>query len=211
MPVICPTVMANEPHELREQLERLSGFAKRVHIDLTDGVFAPTRLIDIDKIWWPEGVKCDLHMMYETVFPFLDTIVSLKPSLVILHAESVGNFYDAARPLQEKGIKVGVALLADTPVEKIEPALKDIDHVLIFSGDLGHFGGHARLALLTKVTAIRKIRPDIEIGWDGGIDLANVSKLVEGGIDVLNVGGYIHNAKNPKSAYAKLEKEIGVF
>lgn len=206
MAIICPTVTATEPHQFREQMEQID-FAKRIHLDLADGVFAPERLLDIEKVWWPEGVVCDLHLMYEAVAPFLDAIIVLHPNLVIIHAESVGNFYAVARPLQSKGIKVGVALLPDTPVEKIQPALKDIDHVLIFSGDLGHFGGHARMSLLTKVRAIRKLRPDIEIGWDGGINIENAAKLVAGGIDVLNVGGAIHNASNPSSAYAKLEKE----
>ncbi len=209
MAVICPTVLATEPHEFREQMERISGFVKRVHIDLADGVFAPTRLMDIDKVWWPDGVKCDLHLMYETAKPFLDQIIELKPDLVIVHAESVGNFYDISRPLQEKGIKVGVAMLAHTEVDKIKPALKDIDHVLIFSGNLGHFGGTADLKLLEKVKLIRKANPKIEIGWDGGVNLDNAAELVAGGIDVINCGGAIQKATKPSSAYAKLEKIAG--
>ncbi len=209
MAVVCPTITATEPHEYREQMERIKPFAKRVHIDLADGVFAPVKLIDLKHVWWPDGVQVDIHLMYETVAPFIPEIIKLKPNLVIVHAESVGNFYEVMKPLIDVGIKVGVALLQDTPVEKVQAALKDIDHVLIFSGDLGHFGGHVNLALLSKVRELREIKPDLEIGWDGGIDTDNAKRLVTGGIDVLNVGGGIHRAQDPDKAYATLESISG--
>ena len=42
MAVICPTVTAVSEHDYKEQLLRLKPFAKRIHIDLMDGRFAPT-------------------------------------------------------------------------------------------------------------------------------------------------------------------------
>lgn len=208
MALICPTVTAADPHEFREQMERIAPFAQRIHIDLADGVFTSNKLVELSKIWWPVGVRTDVHLMYEAVRPFLAQLKNHKPNMVIVHAEATGNFYDVVKPLHDANIKVGVALLADTPVATIKPAIHDIDHVLIFSGDLGHFGGHADLALLDKVKALRKMKKDIEIGWDGGINIDNASKLAKGGIDVLNVGGGIQRAKDPHTAYAKLEKAI---
>lgn len=205
MAVVCPTITASEPHEYREQMEQIRPFAKRIHIDLADGVFAPVKLLDLKHIWWPDHVQVDIHLMYESVSPFIPELIKLQPDLVIVHAESVGNFYEVVKPLKDKGIKVGVALLQDTPVEKVSRALKDIDHVLIFSGDLGHFGGHVNLALLSKVRELRAVNPKLEIGWDGGIDADNAKRLVEGGINVLNVGGGIHRASDPAAAYAKLK------
>lgn len=205
MAIICPTVLAHEPHEFREQIERLQPFAKRIHIDLSDGVFSPSKLIDTKHLWWPDAMQVDLHLMYESVAPFSENIIALKPHMVILHAESVGNFYTLMKPFKDVGIKVGVALLKDTPVSKIESALGDIDHVLVFSGDLGHFGGTANLGLLTKVQELHRLRKDLEVGWDGGINDQNAKRLITGGVDVLNVGGFIQQAKDPAQAYATLE------
>lgn len=205
MAIICPTVTATEPHEYREQLERVASLSDRLHIDLADGVFAPVKLVDLKHIWWPEGKQVDIHLMYESVAPFTEELLKLRPDLLIVHAESAGKFYDIAKPFRDKGIKVGVALLAETPVERIANALNDIDHVLLFSGDLGHFGGHANMSLLSKVRELRELKPGIEIGWDGGINADNVNKLVVGGIDVLNVGGAIQRATDPAQAYATLK------
>lgn len=203
--VVCPTVTAIEPHEYRIQMERIVPFAKRIHIDLADGVFTPNKLMSLDKIWWPDTIQADIHLMYKAVTPFLDKLLALKPSMVVMHAEAVDAFYPIAKKLKTRGIKVGVALLAVTPVKVLVPAVKDIDHVLIFSGDLGHFGGHAQLSLLQKVSEIKRLNPTIEVGWDGGINEANVQKLVLGGVDVLNVGGAIHRAPNPAVAYDTLK------
>jgi ribulose-phosphate 3-epimerase len=60
------------------------------------------------------------------------------------------------------------------------------------------------LKLLNKVTELRKLKPELEIGWDGGINVDNAKQLSEGGVDVLNVGGAIQKAEDPKAAYDKL-------
>lgn len=208
MATIAPAVLAADPHEFREQMERIAPFATRVQIDLTDNHFAKAKTIELEKVWWLKTVAADLHLMYKNPGDYLDTILRLAPSLAIVHAEAHGDFLELAEKLHTNGIKVGVALLPDTPVEKIRLSLPAIDHVLIFSGDLGHFGGKADLKLLDKAKELRELKPEIELGWDGGINEKNAGQLVGGGIDVLNVGGFIQKAKNPEAAYGKLEREI---
>jgi ribulose-phosphate 3-epimerase len=101
-----------------------------------------------------------------------------------------------------------LALLQDTPVEYAEQIMHSFDHVLVFSGILGHHGGQADLGLLEKVRQIRAHHPDVEIGWDGGINDQNARQLVGAGVDVLNVGGYIQKSSDPAAAYAKLKSVI---
>ena len=205
MSVVCPTITASSAHDFRAQTERVAAFAHRIHIDLADGVFTENKLIALEKVWWPAGVTADVHLMYEAVKPFIPQLTSLHPHMVIVHAEAVGNYYKIARPLKKAGIKVGVALLSQTPVDIIRGAISDIDHVLIFSGHLGHFGGHVDLSLTKKIAELKKLRSDIEIGWDGGISEKNIVKLTASGVDVLNVGGAVQRAKNPAEAYATLK------
>jgi pentose-5-phosphate-3-epimerase len=60
--------------------------------------------------------------------------------------------------------------------------------------------------LLDKVKELRKLKPTLEIGWDGGVNDRNARQLAEGGVDVLNVGGFIHSAEDSRAAYAKLKE-----
>lgn len=201
--IICPTVTARDEHTFRSQVERVVSFAKRIHIDLADGQFA-TQTLSLDKIWLPDGVVSDIHLMYQNPSDYVDQLIKLKPSLVIVHAEADGNFPEIAKRFHDADIRVGVAILAHTPVSIIEPSIDHIDHALIFSGKLGHFGGVADLTLLSKAAELHNLNRDIEIGWDGGINEDNVDHLISGGVDVLNVGGYIQRSKDPSGAYGKL-------
>lgn len=206
--VICPTVTAYSLHQYREQMERVEPFAQRLHLDFMDGEFAPTKSPPLEHAWWPDKVGVDLHLMYKNPADYVAHVFMLQPDLLIIHAEAEGDFMALADKLQAKKIKLGVALLPKTGVEVVAPAISKIDHILIFSGDLGHFGGKADLSLLQKVKQLKSLKPEIEIGWDGGINQDNALELIRGGVDVLNVGGYIQRSPDPRDAYATLEKII---
>jgi ribulose-phosphate 3-epimerase len=200
---ICPTVTPYSLEQYSEQLARVR-FAPRLHLDFMDGKLTKTTSPKLRDITLPP-VDVDLHIMYKQPATVIEEVISLRPKLVIVHAEAEGNFLDLAEKWHKAGIKVGVALLPDTQIEAIEPAIRAIDHVLIFSGSLGSFGGHADLRLLQKVAAIKMLKPELEVGWDGGINDENIADLIAGGVDVLNVGGYIQRANDPRTAYATLK------
>jgi ribulose-phosphate 3-epimerase len=202
---ICPTVTATSADEYRQQMERLLPFAVRLHIDVADGLFTPVKLTPLDQVWWPGGVRADIHVMYKNPFGHLPILLSLRPQMIIVHAEGEGDFAGFARAAHENGVEVGVALKPETSPELIRPALGMIDHVLIFSGHLGHFGGQADLSLLEKVKTLKEWKPQLEIGWDGGINNQNAAALAKGGVEVLNTGGFIHHAQDPMRAYETLQ------
>jgi ribulose-phosphate 3-epimerase len=208
MAVICPTVTTTNNKDYRESIERICEFAERIHIDFADGMFAPVKMVSIEDAWWPVGPVIDFHIMYKNPLAEIEEIIVHQPHLVVIHAEadSAAEFIDE---LEDMGIKRGVALLKDTPVSAIKDLLPKLDHVLIFSGDLGHYGGTVDLSLLDKVKELKALKPDIEIGWDGGINDKNARDLAKGGVDVLNVGGFIQKSPDPENAYDTLKTVIG--
>ncbi len=203
---ICPTITADTPGDYLRQMERVEPFATRLHVDVADGRFAPRKLVPFDEIWWRGNHTIDLHIMYQRPLEHAEIILALRPRLVIVHAEAEGNFVNFAQRLKNDGIEAGIALLPATAVETIKPALEWVDHVLIFSGNLGYQGGSAvDLSLLDKVRRLRQLKPTVEIGWDGGVNDQNTKQLADGGVDVLNVGSFIAKAPDPAAAYATLE------
>ena len=209
MPLICPTILAHSSTEYAIQMSRVKTFAKRLQIDLSDGIFTPKATVSLNQVSWPKTIKADLHLMYKNPTRHMRAIVKLKPHLVIVHAESEGDFLIFAKILHGMGIKVGVALLPDTPATAIQYALHQIDHVMIFSGQLGKFGGTADLDLLVKAQALKHLKNSLEIGWDGGVNQHNVHLLAAGGVDVLNVGSAIQKAAKPAEAYATMKALLG--
>src|SRR5690606_447043 len=143
-----------------------ASFAKRIQIDLMDGEFAPTKSIKLEKVWWPQGIIADIHLMYQRPEEHLAALMKLRPHLVIIHGEATVDHMRFAAELHRYGIKSGMSVLKDTPIEWVERFLPSFDHLLIFSGDLGRFGGQADLRLLEKGKKAKQFNPAIEVGWD---------------------------------------------
>ncbi len=204
--IIAPTITAYDLVEYSRQIKRVEGFAKIIHIDLMDGEFAPTKSPDLSQIWWPYNLKADIHLMYQNPMDYLEQIIKLKPRMVVIHNEANVHHMHFAAELHKAGILAGLAILKDTPIEYAYQVMHSFDHVLIFSGNLGYHGGEADLGLLDKVAKVRLEHPDAEIGWDGGINVDNAKQLVEAGVDVLNVGGFIQKSDDPAAAYVKLKE-----
>ncbi|HUA13434.1 MAG TPA: hypothetical protein VL989_02960 [Candidatus Sulfotelmatobacter sp.] len=204
-PVICPTITAENEEDYGKQIDNILGFAERIHIDLMDGKFAPTTSLDINKIWWPEYITADLHLMNQKPEEHIDELRQLKPHLVIVHIEAELDHKKFCESLKGEGIKTGIALLKDSELGKIKEVAANYDHILVFGGHLGYHGGQADMSLIDKLENAKELYPDKEISWDGGINDQNAKSLVEAGASVLDVGGFIQDDPNPEQAYAKLK------
>lgn len=205
-PVVCPAILAINEDVYRDQMTKVAHLAERIQIDLTDGEFTASHTISPERAWWPVGINADIHLMYKQPIEAIRMLLTHKPNLIIVHAESDANIEEIAALCKPHGTKLGMALLSGTTAGVIIPAMELIDHVLIFSGSLGEYGGSADLELLGKAEYLKQMRPELEIGWDGGVNDQNVAQLVNGGIDVLNVGGYIQNAQDPQAAFETLKR-----
>ncbi|MBF1023966.1 MAG: hypothetical protein HXK97_01910 [Candidatus Nanogingivalaceae bacterium] len=206
--VIAPAILAENAQQYKEQVDRITGFAERVHIDLTDGEFAPTFTVSIPELWAPEGWTIDIHAMVNKLDEYVPKLIALRPHLIIIHAEAEGDVLGALKEIKRSGIMAGLALLRPTVPQTVEELIKEAEHVLIFSGELGKFGGTASLMQLEKIRLVKMINPNVEIGWDGGVMVDNAYSLVQGGVNILNVGGTIQKATDPPAMFAKLQQEI---
>lgn len=209
---IVPAVLAETPQHYQHDLEIATSVSDRIQVDLVDGEFAGNRTINVVQAHWPDTVRADLHLMHHDPYEHTSTLIAQQPHVAIVHAEarelSSSRLDDMRRRLQESGIKFGIALLPETPVTDIERRLEEIDHVLVFTGELGHYGGQLRSDCLSKISRVKRINPAMEVGVDGGITEETAASAIHAGADVLNVGGFIQNATHPQKAYATLEKII---
>ncbi len=205
---IVPAILTDSKVDYRLQVERINIFTRRVQIDVTDGVFAPAQTLDITNVWWPRNWEADLHLMVAQPSDHVDTILKLDPALCILHAEAKEDLMPIFATLKEHNIRTGLALLPSTFPGDVEKYIKEVDHVLIFAGQLGVQGGKADLMQMEKIPLVRAIKPELEIGWDGGANLSNVRALAHADLDVINVGSALAKAENPAAMFDELVSEI---
>ena len=205
---IVPAILTDNKVEYRAQVERINVFTRRVQIDVTDGIFAPNETLDVTNVWWPRNWEADLHLMAANPSESLDTILKLNPSLCILHAEANEDLLPTFKALKDAGIKVGVALLPSTFPGNVKQYIDVADHVLIFAGQLGVQGAPADLMQMEKIPLIRNMKPEVEIGWDGGANMTNIRALAHADLDVINVGSAIAQSENPAQTFQELVAEI---
>lgn len=206
--VIAPTILCETEDDYKATVERLHPFAERVHIDVTDGEFAPTFTVGVNQLWWPQEWKVDIHAMVARPSEYIQALIDLHPYTIIFHAEVSEDLRPLFQQVKQAGIRAGVALLRPTVPETVKEYIELADYVLIFSGDLGHYGGVASMMQLEKVRLVRNIHPEVEIGWDGGANVENAFSLAQGTVNVVNVGGAINNANDPQAAYRQMVEEI---
>lgn len=207
MSEIAPAITVETEEDFRAAIERIQPFASRVHIDISDGQFSPVFMLDIGKMWWPNEWTVDIHAMVAQPMEYVDRLIALKPNLITFHAETGINLLPIMDRIKKHGIKAGVALLKPTVPSTVKDFIMAADHVLVFSGNLGYYGGTASLMQLEKVRLIKNMNPDVEIGWDGGVNVDNAFTLTQGGVDVLNAGGALA-VDDAANIYDKLVTEI---
>ena len=205
---IVPSILTDNKQDYRTQVEKINVFTRRVQIDVTDGKFAPTQTLDVTNVWWPKNWQADLHLMVTNPSEHLDTVLKLNPSLCILHAEAGEDLLPTFQALKEAGIKVGVALLPSTFPGNVKQYIDEADHVLIFAGQLGMQGSPADLMQMEKIALVRNMKPEVEIGWDGGANMTNLRALAHSGLDIINVGSALSKAENPASVYEAMVAEL---
>ena len=205
MASVAPTILADSPADYAARIDRVKPFATRLHVDVSDGVFIDAKTVGLSQVYDIDGVPLDLHLMMTHPETQMEHIIALRPELVIFHYEAQADREGIIKQLHEMEIKVGLAINPETTIEQVSSLLMAVDHLLIFTGRLGHNGGEFRLDCLNKIAQARLVNPNIEIGVDGGIDQETARLAVEAGANVLDCGSFIHDSEDPEIAYIALE------
>jgi ribulose-phosphate 3-epimerase len=205
MASVAPTINSTTPADYARRIENVKAFATRLHIDVGDGVFTDVKTIGLSQIYDIDGVPFDLHLMMTHPESQLENICSLGPQLVITHFEAPFDHETFWKELRDVDIKVGMAINVETTIEQVKDILPTIDHLVVFTGKLGHNGGEFRADCLEKIGQARSINPDLEIAVDGGLNQETARAAIEAGADLLDVGSFIHDAADPEIAYIAIQ------
>jgi ribulose-phosphate 3-epimerase len=206
MPTVAPTINATDPADYSQRINNIKSLGiQRLHIDVGDGVFTDVRTVGLSQVYDIDGVPIDLHLMMVHPEGQIENICAVSPQLVITHFEAPFDHEAFFKQLREFDIKVGLAVNVETTIEQVKDLLPIIDHLLVFTGKLGHNGGEFRADCLEKIGQARELNSELEIAVDGGLNQETGRKAIEAGADVLDVGSFIHDANDPEIAYIAMQ------
>lgn len=203
---IAPSILACDFSELAAEVDRVAGEADLLHVDVMDGHFVPNLSIGapVVKCLRPKtDLYLDCHLMIDNPGDLLDDFAAAGADSCTVHVE-LGDPRPLFDRMRAHGMRVGLVLNPETPLDAVVPYLEEIDILLFMSVHPG-FGGQAFLPeVLDKVRAARAIVDErglpVELEIDGGINLETAPLAAAAGADILVAGSAIFGKPDPAAA-----------
>jgi len=193
---LSPSILAADFSRLGTQVaEAEKAGVTRLHVDVMDGHFVPNLSMGPVVL---EGLRShtklfiEVHLMVTEPAKFTAAFISKGADLVIVHHEVLPDARPVLAEITKRGIKAGMAINPNTPVEALVPYLPMLDLALCMTVYPG-FGGQPfmadspeRIARLRQL--IEKHNPKCDLEVDGGIDAKTARRAYDAGANVLVVG-----------------------
>ncbi|MBI2098688.1 MAG: ribulose-phosphate 3-epimerase [Candidatus Wildermuthbacteria bacterium] len=206
---IIPAILTADPAELREGLKILKGHANWVHVDIMDGKFVPNSSVNLFELGEASQIfNIEIHLMVESPEKYLEDCKSIGAKRVIFHLEAAENPAGVLQKMEEHGFQKEVGLNPSTPVSKLAPYVAQLDAVLVMSVNPGFQQQEFMPEVLSKISELRKLKQDITIGLDGGINEQTVTQAFEAGVDYACAGSAVMKSSDPMAALKHLEEII---
>jgi len=186
---------------------------KWFHLDVMDGNFVPNISFGppvIKAIRNVTGSFFDVHLMIQEPIRYIDVFKDAGADSITVHYEACQDLYKTIDKIKEAGIKVGISIKPETPVDVLDKYIDKVDMILVMSVSPG-FGGQVFIpSSLDKIKALRERanskNPKLHIQVDGGITIDNVKEVLDAGANVIVAGSAVF--KGDKAANIKAFLDI---
>ena len=211
---IAPSILAADFLHLEKDIRLVNECGDVIHLDVMDGTFVPNISFGfsvIDHVAKIATAPMDVHIMVVHPERWFEKIASEGAAYCSFHLETAGDdTADFLGRIRSLGMKAGLAVNPDVPVEKLYPYIGQADYFLIMSVFAG-FGGQKfipesldRVAALHSELEKRGDEAFIEI--DGGIKLSNVRSVRDAGVSLAVAGSSVYGAEDPAAAIKALRE-----
>ena len=182
------------------------------HLDIMDGVFVPNISFGfpIIKFIKKHAQKpLDVHLMIVQPERYFEEFKKVGADILTIHYEASTHLHRSIAAIKDLGMKAGVVLNPHTNISLLEDMIPELDLVLLMSVNPGYGGQkfientYSKISKLKEMIIAKNAITLIEI--DGGITVANASKLIAAGADVLVAGNTVFGSNNPINTIDQLK------
>ena len=202
---ILPSLLAADFGHLADEILRAEASgAEALHLDVMDAHFVPNLSFGPDVVALAKrtapGFYRNVHLMMSRPDLYLETFAKAGAQTIQIHVEADCDIHRELRRIRSLGLKNAIVVNPETPVERLEPYLSEIDEALVMTVYPG-YGGQSFIAeCLPKVAWLRRRCPKLDVMVDGGVNGETSVAAAKAGANQFVAGSYLFRQANMRAA-----------
>lgn len=166
-----------------------------LHCDVMDGVYVNNLAMApyvLEPIIQTGKFTTDIHLACVDPEKYIEMFAPLQPDYLTFHIETTEEPETLLKKIHDKGIKAGIAINPETPIEGVFPYLDSIELILVMTVNPGFAGQKFQWPVLEKLERLnrqlnsKKVKPLIEV--DGNINGKTTAAISKIGANLYVVG-----------------------
>ena len=213
---IAASILSADFAYLAEQVKLVEEHVEVIHVDAMDAHFVPPLSVGpvvVESLRRVTGLPLHCHLMVERPESLFEDFASAGADIVTSHVEAVEEPETVISLAGKLGMRAGLAVNPDTPIDEVFPHLERLDRVLVMSVRPGWAGQEFLEEALPKIERARQEIDrrglSVEIEVDGGINEGSAPRCLAAGATVLAAASSIFKAEDPSSAARRLAALTG--
>lgn len=215
-PEILPSILACDLARLADEVGRLGPSVRTLHFDVMDGRYVPNIsfgqpvMRSLRAAWQGD---LDVHLMIVDPSRYASQFAEAGATSIAFHPEVEDDPLALMRALRSAGVRVGVGVRPEHPLDSVEHLLPEADVLLLMTVNPG-FAGQAFLTdVLPKITEAYDRRTTdgltFRIQVDGGVTADTIAPAAAAGADWFVAGTSVFGAAEPAAASEALLARAG--
>lgn len=139
---------------------------------------------------------------------WVEPMADAGANMYTFHIEATEEPGNCIRKIREAGMKAGIGLKPQTPVDVVLPFITQVDMVLIMTVEPG-FGGQKFMGdMMAKVAVLRNAYPALDIEVDGGVSPDTIDQCALAGANMIVSGTAVVAAQDQKQVISMMRGRV---
>lgn len=183
-----------------------------IHFDVMDNHYVPNLTFGpafcdalIKKF---PNLPVDVHLMVSPVDALIESFAKAGAKRISIHPDATVHLDRSLQLIHDLGCEAGLVFNPATPIDVLTWCAHRLSFVLVMTVNPG-FGGQKLIPeVLSKVTQIRQLYPQLDLCVDGGVTIENIASLARAGANQFVAGSAVFNSTNYTETIKSMRNQL---
>jgi ribulose-phosphate 3-epimerase len=208
---LAASILSADFAYLADQVKLVEPHADLIHVDVMDAHFVPVLSVGpvvVESLRPVTRLPLHCHLMVDDPAGMFDQLADAGTNMVTCHVEALDHPGSVLAKAMGRGMRTGLAVNPETPVENVFHHLDGLANVIVMSVHPGWAGQAFLPEVLPKIEVVRReidrrgLDTDVEV--DGGINEDTGRRCVGAGATVLAAASSVFKTLDPGDAARRL-------